>query len=239
MNTELFLRDPLRYFENSYHQFLKFGGPCVYFHESCLQACAEDFLSRRHIEMLYATLTAWGMHRMGEGMTKLVSWEHFSSTLLEQRSLLVSLQGQRMVDLTDDAYGQLIDSLAPTYFGIEVSISDSTIVANSKALFHVLPDLVPPIDRQYTWRFFYLPLSRWRCSNGKYRSVTLPAGRQDQFRGFRDTCLRVKRLADAAGRVALLAGGVGAKVSAPKAVDNAIMNFVRLHGMPVCAAENA
>ena len=28
-------------------------------------------------------------------------------------------------------------------------------MANSKALHHVLPDLVPPIDREYTFNFFY------------------------------------------------------------------------------------
>ena len=37
---------------------------------------------------------------------------------------------------------------------LRVSRSETRIVASSKALHHVLPDLVPPIDRQYTFRFF-------------------------------------------------------------------------------------
>jgi hypothetical protein len=35
-----------------------------------------------------------------------------------------------------------------------VSTSRTQIVAGSKMLHHLLPDLIPPIDRQYTFRFF-------------------------------------------------------------------------------------
>jgi hypothetical protein len=75
MNTATFLENPNRYFDGSYEQFVVFGGPCVYFHEQCLRAGADNFLSHRHVEMLYATLTAWGMHRMGDAKTK-TSWCH-------------------------------------------------------------------------------------------------------------------------------------------------------------------
>ena len=43
-----------------------FNGPAKYFPEEALKSCNEDFLSDRHIEMIYATLTAWGMHRLSE-----------------------------------------------------------------------------------------------------------------------------------------------------------------------------
>ena len=36
-----------------------------------------------------------------------------------------------------------------------MSVAAAQIVANSKALHHLLPALVPPIDREYTFRFFY------------------------------------------------------------------------------------
>lgn len=35
-----------------------------------------------------------------------------------------------------------------------VSTSRTQIVAGSKMLHHLLPDLIPPIDRQYTFNFF-------------------------------------------------------------------------------------
>jgi hypothetical protein len=37
---------------------------------------------------------------------------------------------------------------------MKVSTSQTQIVAGSKFLHHLLPDLVPPIDRQYTFSFF-------------------------------------------------------------------------------------
>lgn len=58
MNSEQFLAQQRTYFATSYKQFCAFGGPCVYFHRECLRAGKESFASQRHIETLYATLTA-------------------------------------------------------------------------------------------------------------------------------------------------------------------------------------
>ncbi len=41
------------------------------------------------------------------------------------------------------------------FFRLDVSTSDSKLVANSKALHHLLPKLILPIDRQHTMTFFY------------------------------------------------------------------------------------
>ncbi len=80
MNTAKFLAEQRQYFEKSYEEFRFFGGPSVYFHEQCLRAASDAFLSVRHVEMLYATLAAWGMHRMGDPdatKTKLTDWDEF------------------------------------------------------------------------------------------------------------------------------------------------------------------
>ena len=230
MNTARFLENPIRYFEGSYEQFVSFGGPCVYFHQQCLRAGADAFLSDRHVEMLYATLTAWGMHRMGDAKTKLVSWDQFSASLLKHKALLEPLRGQRMMDLSEAEYLEAVNRLRTPYFALKVSISEASIVANSKTLFHVLPELIPPIDRQYTWRFFHAPPDRWRDSNGKYRAIQLPRGLECQFDAFRDVCLRIKRLADGTGRATIEAERQRHGVTPPKAVDNAIMKYVKVHG---------
>ena len=39
--------------------------------------------------------------------------------------------------------------------GLRISASETQIVAGSRALHHVLPELVPPIDREHTIQFFY------------------------------------------------------------------------------------
>jgi hypothetical protein len=106
----------------------------------------------------------------------------------------------------------------------------TAIVANSKALFHLLPELIPPIDRQYTWRFFHAQPDRWRDGKGKYRAIQLPRGLEVQFEAFRDTCLRIKRLADAIGQATIEAERQRYGVTPPKAIDNAIMNYIKVHG---------
>jgi hypothetical protein len=117
--------------------------------------------------------------------------------------------------------------------GFKVSISEASIVANSKALFHVLPEPIPPIDRQYTWRFFHAQPDRWRDVRGKYRAIQLPRGLEAQFDAFRDVCIRIKRLADAAGRATFEAERQRFGVTPPKAIDNAIMRYIKVHGRAI------
>jgi hypothetical protein len=62
-----------------------------------------------------------------------------------------------------------VSNLHSCYRALKLSVSEATIVVNSKALFHVLPQLIPPIDRQYTVRFFTQPPDKWKDSKGKFR----------------------------------------------------------------------
>jgi hypothetical protein len=232
MNTAAFLNDQQRYFAGAYDQFCAFGGPCVHFHRECIRAGDVDFLSDRHIEMLYATLTAWGMHRMGDAgrtKTKLANWDQFRDSLRAQGAGLEPFKNARLLDLSEAEYERSLAALEPSYRSLKLSVSGATVVVNSKALFHVLPSLIPPIDRQYTIRFFTRPPGKWRYSNGKFKSIMLPFGLEAQFELFRSTCLKMKRLADQVDRSLLDRELSENTVTAPKAIDNAIVNFVRLN----------
>ena len=231
MNTERFLADHRAYFSGAYEQFCAFGGPCVYFHRECLRARDTEFLSHRHIEMLYATLTAWGMHRMGDTdttKTKLTEWDQFRESLSATAAPLVAFQGMKLLDSSEREYSDAVSNLWPCYRAMRLSVSGATIVVNSKAFYHLLPDFIPPIDRQYTVRFFGQPPDKWRDRKGKFKTVTLPPDLDAQFRLFHSICVKVKRLADridgALFETELRAHGV----TPPKAIDNAIVNYVRV-----------
>lgn len=217
MNAANFLRDPRRYFAGSYEEFVYFGGPCVYFHEQALRACAEAFLSDRHIEMIYATLTAWGMHRLGSG-TKLVEWNTFAAALRDQKPCLETMRGLRMLELSPEAYSQAIARLKEAYCSLRVSTSAATVVAHSKTLCHILPELVPPIDRSYTLEFFKI----W---SHKLQGKSVGC----QFDVFHDVCLRMKQLADSIDPDLFAAEREQHGVTPPKALDNAIVCYGRLH----------
>lgn len=231
MNSSPFLDGQRGYFATSYEQFAAFGGPCVYFHRECLRAADTAFLSVRHIEMLYATLAAWGMHRMGRAdktKTKLTDWEQFSASISANAARLEEFRSHRMLDAAPNQYLDAVAHLRPVYETLALTVSDATVVVNSKALHHILPELIPPIDRQYTIRFLRQAPDQWRDSHGKWRLISLPAGIDAQFRLFRDTCGELKRLADRVDPALFEEQRRHHAVPAPKALDNAIVNYVRM-----------
>jgi hypothetical protein len=231
MNTARFLANQKTYFLRSYDGFRAFGGPCVYFHLECLRAGRESFLSQRHIEMLYATLTAWGMHRMGDAettKTKLTDWEHFQASLLAVAPALTEFRGCKLLEMSESQYSEAVSRLLACYQDLDLSVSGATIVSNSKALYHLLPDFIPPIDRQYTIRFFTRGPETWRDAKGKFRMISLPSGIESQFSLFHKTCVDIKRLADRIDPALFEAELRQHEVTAPKALDNAIVNYVRI-----------
>ncbi len=231
MNVTRFIADQSRYFERSYQQFVDFGGPCVYFHFECLRAARENFLSVRHIEMLYATLAAWGMHRMGDSdstKTKLTDWKRFHGSLIANATAWHQFRGHDLLRMSASEYSDAVLELRPHYEALDLSISGATIVVNSKALHHLLPEFVPPIDRRYTIRFFTQLPERWRGANGKFRMISLPSGVDAQFQRFHKTCVDIKRLADQVDPALFQEERRRHGVTAPKALDNAIVNYIRI-----------
>ena len=130
-----------------------FAGPSIYFHKRSLEECKKDFLGDSHIEYIYATLASWGMHRMGKTSTKMKSFIDFKNSIIREKEKLIELQNIKIEKYQGDIE-ELIRNLKEICFSFQVSASNSKIVSNSKTLAHILPDLVPPIDRRYTVRFF-------------------------------------------------------------------------------------
>ena len=199
-SNERILIDNLKdYYGSSLKVFNEFGGPSVYFHVETIKEQSANFLSYRHIELLYATLASWGMHRMGdpdETKAKLVEFPEFKNSILSQRQKLTSLISARINDCTLEEYASYIDEIKGIYCGLKVSISEATIVAHSKTLAHILPHLLPPIDRQYTIRFFTQDNKNFFTNSGKYKTVNLPQGMDAQFEAFKKYCCRMKAIFD-------------------------------------------
>jgi len=92
---------------------------------------------------------------MGPGNTKLRDFDDFKASLLTQVDAINALRSVSLHDVSASEIGQLTARLWPLLSALEVSVAEATIVANSKTLHHLLPNLVPPIDRTYTYDFFY------------------------------------------------------------------------------------
>ncbi|MDA8338609.1 MAG: hypothetical protein M0Z70_04840 [Nitrospiraceae bacterium] len=231
MNNENDLISRLRhYYALSMAVMKDFGGPSIYFHIQAIKEQAINFLSDRHVEMIYATLASWGMHRMGdpeETKAKMVDFTIFKQSLLDQRDKLKNFADLKMDTCTVKEYENYIQELKEIYYGLKVSISDATIVAHSKALAHILPELIPPIDRQYTIRFFTQDNKNFFSDSGNYRTVNVPKDMDAQFKAFCKYTGKIKALLDRCDCQMFQIDKNSFNTSNPKIMDNLIMAFVK------------
>lgn len=99
-------------------------------------------------------LPAWGMHRMGAQAAKVGDFSQITAALREAAPALEQLWPLRITVLSQQEAAKVAATAWEVIAHIKVSTSRTQIVAGTKMLHHLLPDLIPPIDRQYTFRFF-------------------------------------------------------------------------------------
>jgi hypothetical protein len=198
-----------------------FSGPSVYFYGELLKLIRsvpslQDLASNdRLIELSYATLTSWGMHRMGERVaTKLTEYPVFRDAVRALIEPASALSKRRITELSEEEAGIVTEQLTALVERPAISASGSPLVAIAKVLHFLLPDLVPPIDRTYTGRFFY----------GLHKGMLLPDGARSVFGFvFPRLCSLARRhqeaIQSAAGRTYPCQGEA-------KVLDNAIVGYM-------------
>lgn len=194
-----------------------FTGPSVHFHTKAIARLAQfqtpgaAVQDDEFVDLVYATLTAWGMHRMGPKGAKLTEIDRFRAGLRRHAPALDALSALRIGDCAGDQASVVAGRLWRIIEDLDVTASATKLVAGTKALHHVLPELVPPMDREYTIRFFF-------------HHKTLNRGDQAAFlEMFPHLCVVAR---DCRATIDA-ARGVGAmSASAGKIIDNAIVGFV-------------
>ena len=143
----------------------RFDSPARHFHIRAIGRLAsaksvdEVLNDELFYDYLYATLVSWGMTGRG---AKLVGFTEFSDSIKNSRHDIVELSGYSLGQLAEmgDAdskvyFNELVRLICQIFPKVSISATESKLVANSKALHHILPNLIPPVDRNYTLRFFY------------------------------------------------------------------------------------
>lgn len=141
------LQNADRYYA-AYHAAETFGGPSLYFHHRALET-RSDPASVQHLEYVYATLASWGMHRMGSGGSKMCAFPDFSASVERLKDKIVQTQAFAPATMNEQAWTVLKD----IFIGITIMASTTLLVGNSKVMHHMMPNIVPPIDREYTLRY--------------------------------------------------------------------------------------
>jgi hypothetical protein len=141
----------------TYYRAEVFGGPSLHFHLKSLEAArTQDF--EGFVEYVYAVLPSWGMHRMGGG-PKMREFGEFHASLQAVWPLALQLQEKTPSTLGVADWA----SLRAVFCGIRCMASGTSLVGNSKVMAHLLPKLVPPVDREYTLSFLF---RRGQITNG-------------------------------------------------------------------------
>lgn len=123
------------------------------------------------VASLRRTLFAWGV---GRRASRLVPMEDFGAALraaapdLEALESLTIDGGNLPQDLADRLW-LIIDSLG-------VVTNKAKLVAGTKTLHHLLPSLVPPMDRAWTGTFFQFHLPEWQDVAGQRRIFGIAYG---------------------------------------------------------------
>jgi hypothetical protein len=138
----------------------KYTGPSVYFHVKAVNrfqnlgsSVSRTVKDKRFSELLYATLVSWGMHDMRGA--KMPDFGTFCSCIAKLSPKIEALSGYQITTLPESDKQNILDSVWQLIVELPGSATKSSrLVANSKLLHHLLPQLVPPIDRVNTGLFF-------------------------------------------------------------------------------------
>ncbi|GAG56273.1 unnamed protein product, partial [marine sediment metagenome] len=103
--------------------------------------------------LLYETIYSW----MGQGRQWLKRKTDYLKAIDDINEKLEELRDESLENLVRQKrgiYSDLKEKIKNIFIGLEVTNAHTKIVANSKTLHFLLPDLIPPIDGKYILRFF-------------------------------------------------------------------------------------
>jgi hypothetical protein len=135
-------------YHRAYYEAERFGGPSLYFHRRALATRNPD-VTEHHLEYVYATLASWGMHRMGKGGSKMQNFDVFCKSVAPLRHKIARAQEFTLLAMTDYDW----DTVREVFCGIRIMATETRLVGNSKVMHHMMPNVVPPIDREYTLKY--------------------------------------------------------------------------------------
>jgi hypothetical protein len=151
---------------------------------------------------------------MGPGNAKLGDLDELKASFRNQAAKIERVQQLRIDRLDSGKVPEVVEAAWEIMSSLRVGIGQTLLVANSKALHHLLPGVIPPIDRNYTLRFFVGRPYIYRGRDADYFRVLYPLFREiavhcsDQIHRF----------------IATPPDGMNTSVT--KVIDNAIMGFM-------------
>lgn len=132
------------------------AGPSLYFYQKVFNHIQQNGIEKSleeesFIELLYAVLACWDMNTRG---AKMKWFNEFKANILRNKERFIELSPFKLEKIPDLELKEVKDKLSTLYKNLDVMESGGKLVANSKIMHFLLPDLVMPMDRG-TLKFFY------------------------------------------------------------------------------------
>jgi len=158
-----------------------------------------------YLKSLYRTIQAWGIGSRG---SKLRPFDDFVSALNANALEISELDGLKLdqprleIDLVVRQVWKLVDTT-------EIVENKAKLVPCSKTLHHILPDLIVPMDREYTQVFF-----GWQNPRFQYDQAFCFG---EAFRAFQ----KISKMVNPGQYI-----GSGWNASLTKVIDNAVVGLI-------------
>jgi hypothetical protein len=117
----------------------------------------DDQFSGEHIQSVYDVVEEWYWNRFGS--TKLVDIGRFKSSILANRETIQELGKYRLEDLNGNDVRTIEREIGTLFMGLTLVLGKSKLVACSMTMHLLLPDLLMPINRTHTLKFFDTPIT--------------------------------------------------------------------------------
>jgi hypothetical protein len=150
---------------------------------------------------------------MNQRGARLSTFVIFKQSLLTHREKIESLKEYRIEKLTDTSALDLKEKIKYLYDNLQlVDIGKPKLVTFSKALHYFLPNLLMPIDRSYTIKFFY-------------RNTHIPKDDDKQFEMYWNIFQQFRKLAIAYDFDNHIENNWNKNI--PKIIDNIIIGYIK------------
>jgi len=159
---------------------------------------------------VYVTLSAWNMNSRG---AKLQDFEVLKKSIIKSKKTFHDLSAYTLKDMNNQIARELLEKLFNNLY--LVAEGKPPLVTFSKTMHFFLPDLIGPIDRTYTMRFFY-------------NNTNVPSSITNQFKRFMDIEIEYCNLAKEF-KLSKYKDKVWNR-TIPKIVDNMIIGYLRSKG---------
>jgi len=231
------------HFVDYFYENCPFSFKQYYFHKKVIEKIRREeyrhlITDKNFLKDVYRVVLEW----MGErGKGKLVAFDSFLDKIgsvgesqRELQELLEKLSDLRLHELDGEKWEKWKSSVEKLFKKVwDLKLregSESQIVTASKTLHHLLPDLIPPIDRMYTLKFFSLHY----ISNYRIPPRILEDKNPERIREYRRD-RETKQFAEVLGTFHDISRKLGLTeknlkrewdTSIPKLIDNAIIGYV-------------